>query len=265
MHSSISPPKNHRTQFGSVLLKATAKVAGPTIVISANGQMRCIGNWSFGCPDCCFIPSTLPSDALDRMNNGVFKPRSEIYYTYQVYAVGRVPPMSIGHTLLGLLECRPCHGYDLKRAYDEQFGHDRPLHYGQVYSTLARLLRNGLVVEAGTEQSAGPARKSYAITDAGITDVERWLSTPESADPYLRNILYTKVVLALLSGRSAQDVLEVQRRSHRNAIRALTARKRDNGLVDGLICDHALLHLEADLRWLELAATRIDELADRVR
>ncbi|HYS34626.1 MAG TPA: PadR family transcriptional regulator, partial [Pseudonocardiaceae bacterium] len=57
--------------------------------------------------------------------------------------------MSIGHALLGLLETGPRHGYDRKRAYDERFGHDRPLPYGQVYSTLSRLLRNGLVEVSG--------------------------------------------------------------------------------------------------------------------
>ena len=56
--------------------------------------------------------------------------------------------MSIGLTLLGLLETGPRHGYDLKRAYDEHFGQDRPLHYGQVYSTLSRLLRQA-ATEAG--------------------------------------------------------------------------------------------------------------------
>ena len=79
--------------------------------------------------------------------------------------------MSIGHTLLGLLESGPRHGYDLKRAFDEKFGHDRPLHYGQVYSTMSRLLKNGLVEVDGIEPGGGPERKRYAITDAGITDV----------------------------------------------------------------------------------------------
>ena len=73
--------------------------------------------------------------------------------------------MSIGQTFLGLLESQPRHGYDLKRAYDERFGHDRPLHYGQVYSTLARLLKNGLVEVDGVEPGEGPERKRYAITD----------------------------------------------------------------------------------------------------
>ena len=75
--------------------------------------------------------------------------------------------MSIGTTFLGLLEAGPRHGYDLKRAYDERFGTDRPLHYGQVYSTLSRLLKNGLVEVDGVEPGGGPERKRYAITDAG--------------------------------------------------------------------------------------------------
>ena len=111
--------------------------------------------------------------------------------------------MSIGHTLLGLLESGPRHGYDLKRAFDEKFGHDRPLHYGQVYSTMSRLLKNGLVAVDGVEPGDGPERKRYAITDAGVTDVERWLSEPEKPQPYLQSVLYSKVVLALLTRRSA--------------------------------------------------------------
>jgi DNA-binding PadR family transcriptional regulator len=172
--------------------------------------------------------------------------------------------MSIGNTLLGLLEKGPSHGYDLKRAYDEHFGHDRPLHYGQVYSTLTRLLRNGLVEESGIEAGSGPERKRYAITDAGVTNVEDWLTKPESPSLYLHNTLYTKVVLALLSGRSAADVLDTQRAAHLRSMRELTARKAKGDLADQLICDHALFHLEADLRWLELTAARLADLRRQV-
>jgi DNA-binding PadR family transcriptional regulator len=173
--------------------------------------------------------------------------------------------MSIGNTLLGLLETGPRHGYDLKRAYDERFGQDRPLHYGQVYSTLSRLLRNGLVEEGGVEPGGGPERKRYAITDAGVTNLEGWLATPEDPALYLQNTLYTKVVLALMSGRSAADVLDHQRSAHLRAMRELTKRKSAGDLADQLICDHALFHLEADLRWLELTAARLDELYKQVK
>ncbi|WP_431960057.1 PadR family transcriptional regulator [Actinacidiphila sp. bgisy160] len=172
--------------------------------------------------------------------------------------------MSIGHTLLGLLESGPRHGYDLKRAFDEKFGHDRPLHYGQVYSTMARLLKQGLVEVDGIEPGGGPERKRYAITEAGITDVDKWLGQPEKPEPYLQNTLYTKVVLALLTGRGAAGLLDTQRSEHLRLMRELTERKRHGDLADQLICDHALFHLEADLRWLELTAARLDLLAAEV-
>ncbi|HEX3816547.1 MAG TPA: PadR family transcriptional regulator [Mycobacteriales bacterium] len=173
--------------------------------------------------------------------------------------------MSIATTLLGLLESGPQHGYSLKKSYDSYFGQDRALDYGQVYSTLSRMLRAGLVEENGVEPGGGPSRKRYAITDAGVTDLEQWLGTPERPEPYLQNTLYAKVVLALLSGRPAHDVLDRQRTAHLRTMRDLTRRKRDGDLVDALICDHALFHLDADLRWLELTADRLEPLAARLK
>ncbi|MFI5757318.1 PadR family transcriptional regulator [Streptomyces sp. NPDC051569] len=172
--------------------------------------------------------------------------------------------MSIGHTLLGLLESGPRHGYDLKRAFDDKCGLDRPLHYGQVYSTMSRLLKNGLVEVEGIEAGGGPERKRYAITEAGVTDVAQWLAQPEKPEPYLQSTLYTKVVIALLTGRSAADLLDTQRAEHLRLMRVLTERKRSGDLSDQLICDHALFHLEADVRWLELTAARLDLLATEV-
>lgn len=173
--------------------------------------------------------------------------------------------MSIGQTFLGLLESGPRHGYDLKRAYDERFGRSRPLPFGQVYATLSRLLKNGLIEVDGVEPGEGPERKRYAITAAGVTDVQRWLSQPEKPTLYLQSTLYTKVVLALLTGRSAAEVLDIQRVEHLRLMRELTRRKASGDLADQLICDHALFHLEADLRWLELTAARLDELAKEIR
>src|SRR5690348_15354824 len=109
--------------------------------------------------------------------------------------------MPIGQVFLGLLESRPSHGYDLKRSYDERFGQDRPLHFGQVYSTLSRLLKHGLIEVDGVEPGGGPERKRYAITEAGVTDVQQWLAQPEKPEPYLQSTLYAKVVLALLTER----------------------------------------------------------------
>jgi ABC-type transporter Mla maintaining outer membrane lipid asymmetry ATPase subunit MlaF len=76
-----------------------------------------------------------------------------------------------------------------------------------------------------------------------------------------KSTLYAKVVLALLTGRGADELLDTQRAEHLRLMRELTARRRDGDIADVLICDHALFHLEADLRWLELTAARLDELS----
>ena len=173
--------------------------------------------------------------------------------------------MSVGHSFLGLLESQPRHGYDLKRTYDEAFAPERPLAYGQVYATLARLLKHGLVVVDGVEPGEGPERKRYAITEAGVSDVRSWLAEPVRPEPYLQSTLYTKVVLAILIGRSAAELLDAQRTEQLRLMRELTRRKTSGDLPDQLICDHALFHLEADLRWLELTAARLDDLTARLR
>ncbi|HWB36609.1 MAG TPA: PadR family transcriptional regulator, partial [Rugosimonospora sp.] len=80
----------------------------------------------------------------------------------------------------------------------------------------------------------------------------------------LQSTLYTKVVLALLTGRPAAEILDTQRAEHLRLMRELTQRKVTGDLSDQLICDHALFHLEADLRWLELTAARLDQLAEAV-
>lgn len=173
--------------------------------------------------------------------------------------------MSVSKTFLGLLQAGASYGYDLKREYDTYFGTDKPVAYGQVYSTLARLLKSGLVTVDAVEPGAGPDRKRYAITDAGVADVEQWLAEPEDPEPYLQSTLYAKVVLALRSGRAATDILDTQRAEHLRVMRELTRRKAAGDLADQLICDHALFHLEADLRWLELTAARLNELAQEVK
>jgi DNA-binding PadR family transcriptional regulator len=172
--------------------------------------------------------------------------------------------MSVQETVLGLLEPQPSHGYELKRAYDRRFGQARPLPFGQVYATLGRLERDGWVRVDGTEPGGGPARKRYAITPGGVEELERWLAQPEAPEPHLQSVLFTKVVLALLSGRAADRYLDAQRAAHLARMRELTARRRSGGLADALITDYALFHLEADLRWIELTASRLNQLSREV-
>ncbi|XVU20737.1 PadR family transcriptional regulator [Actinoplanes sp. CA-054009] len=172
--------------------------------------------------------------------------------------------MSVPLTLLGLLEREPSHGYDLKRDYDTYFGRGKSLPFGQVYSTLARLARDGKVVMDEIAAGGGPDRKRYVITDAGATEVNAWLTEPVAAEPHLQSVLFAKVVLALMLDRPAEDYLDTQRRAHLARMRELTEIKRTGGLVDALLADHGLFHLEADLRWIDTTAARLDALREQV-
>jgi DNA-binding PadR family transcriptional regulator len=173
--------------------------------------------------------------------------------------------MSVPLALLGLLDREPSHGYDLKRAYDTYIGRGKPLPFGQVYSTLGRLARDGKVVPGEAEPGDGPERKRYAITPSGRDEVEAWLAEPVGAEPYLQTVLFTKVVLALMLGRDAAGYLDAQRATHLRRMRELTEVKRAGVLVDALLADHGLFHLEADLRWIDITSARLGALAETVR
>lgn len=173
--------------------------------------------------------------------------------------------MTVPLALLGLLERAPSHGYDLKRDYDSYFGRGKPLPPGQVYSTLGRLARDGKVVIGEVEPGEGPDRKRYVITDLGATELDTWLAESAEAEPHLQTVLFTKVVLALMLGRDAEAYLDTQRAAHLQRMRELTEIRRSGSLVDRLLADHGLFHLEADLRWIDQTAARLGALAEEVR
>ncbi len=173
--------------------------------------------------------------------------------------------MSVPLTLLGLLEREPSHGYDLKRDYDAYFGRGKPLPFGQVYATLARLARDGKAVAGQAEPGEGPDRKRYAITPAGVAEVEAWLAQPAEPEPHLQSVLFSKVVLALMLGRPAERYLDVQRAAHLRRMQELTELKRNGPLMDKLLADYGLFHLEADLHWIDTTTARLTELAEMVR
>ncbi len=173
--------------------------------------------------------------------------------------------MSVPLTLLGLLEREPSHGYDLKRDYDTYFGRGKPLPFGQVYATLGRLARDGKVLVGEIEPGEGPDRKRYVITDAGKQEFETWLTDPIEPEPHLQTLLFVKVVLALMLGRSAERYLDTQRGAHLQRMRELTLLRQRGGVVDALLADHGLFHLEADLRWIDMTTARLSALAEEVR
>ena len=172
--------------------------------------------------------------------------------------------VSIQYGLLGLLDTAPRHGYDLKQAFDRVLSPQRPLPFGQVYASLARLERDGRVTIDGVERVDGPDRKRYAITSAGRDALRAWLLEPLQPEPHLQADLYVKVVLAILLGQSLDDLLDAQRRAHLERMRHLTTLRLTAPLPTALLADYATFHLEADLRWLELTAARVDDLRAHV-
>jgi DNA-binding PadR family transcriptional regulator len=168
--------------------------------------------------------------------------------------------MSVPYALLGLLEQEPRHGYDLKRLVDRYFAPDHPVAFAQVYSTLGRLEQRGRVRVDSIERAEGPDRRRYAITEEGTRELERWLDEPLDAEPHLQASLFTKVVLAILSGRPVEPLVDAERHAHLERMRELTAVRRTAAMPVALLADYALFHLEADLRWLDLTAARVDEL-----
>ncbi|MBF5082517.1 PadR family transcriptional regulator [Quadrisphaera sp. INWT6] len=170
--------------------------------------------------------------------------------------------MAIGEVHLALLLSGPRHGYDIKRAHDAWFPAERPLAFGQVYATLGRLVRDGHAEVVGTHSEGGPERTVYAITGSGRERLLTWLDEPAPPAGTTGEEIIRKTVVALhstTSGADAERVLSAQRAAHLRRMRQLQRRSTEQpgGDVDlavRLADRHALLHLDADLRWLEEAA-----------
>ena len=160
--------------------------------------------------------------------------------------------------LLGLLEREPAHGYELKTAHDQWFPSAKPLAFGQVYATLGRLERDGLVEAVETRQDGGPERTVYALTEAGRDALREWLATPEGPSPYAADDLVRKTVTALRLGMDQSPFLARQQTAHMELLRQLTQQR--NGVAEPgarIALDHRLAHLDADLRWLEETRERM--------
>lgn len=173
--------------------------------------------------------------------------------------------MSASYALLGILGRQPSYGYDLKREYDYQYGSQKKLPFGQVYATLSRLLRDSKLTIEATEQTVGPERKLYAITKLGQADLEQWLSTPEKLHPDMQSVLFEKVVTSILMDKEPNVYLDAQRISHLQRMSELTALRRTGDLARSMQADFALFHLEADLRWIDITAARLQELKEDIQ
>jgi DNA-binding PadR family transcriptional regulator len=163
------------------------------------------------------------------------------------------------YPFLALLASGPAHGYELRQALVQRFGDAlSPINAGQVYTTLARLERDGLVRGSDVPDDSRQKRV-YDLTAAGRAALEEWLAAP-TPGPRLRDQFFMKLVLARQAGVTDPRLLiERQRREYLQALRDLAAVAPNGNNVASLLVEGAALHLEADLKWLDLCEERLIE------
>jgi DNA-binding PadR family transcriptional regulator len=169
--------------------------------------------------------------------------------------------MSVRHALLALLSAGPKYGLQLRREFEARTGEVWPLNVGQVYTTLQRLERDGLVASDGGED--GP-QKGYGITADGAEELNRWLQTPAAEAQPPRDELLIKVLVAVqVPGIDVHDLIQVHRRHLIQLMQRYTAVKADAAEDDvalALVVDAELFRIDAAVRWLDAADARLRRL-----
>jgi DNA-binding PadR family transcriptional regulator len=165
------------------------------------------------------------------------------------------------YALLALLAKAPAHGYELKQAYESLFGAVQPpLNAGQIYTTLSRLERDHLVQDHHVAQDDRPDKRVYRLTGEGEAALREWFDEAVRG-PYLKDEFFTKLIVAKTSGAADPAALiQRQRVEYLQSLRALTdlRLKNPNGSTAAvLLIEGAILHLQADLKWLDLCEERM--------
>jgi DNA-binding PadR family transcriptional regulator len=162
--------------------------------------------------------------------------------------------LSLKFGVLGLLAEEPLHGYEVKNRFEAMLGGTWEVNIGQVYTTLQRLERDGLVRPVGARGDRG--KLQYELSETGREALDHWLAEPDAGPLQLREDIYVKLLLAtrLANGDLAQ-LLGRQKRSYLQRLRDLNRleeRARRDGRVDlARLVRGALLHAEADLKWMD--------------
>ncbi len=169
--------------------------------------------------------------------------------------------MSVKYGLLALLDEAPSHGYNLKTAFERRTGGSWALNIGQVYTTIQRLERDGLVEAIG-----GDDRREYRITPTGRAQLAAWFESPVMPDAPARDELTIKVLLAVAAGDvDVTALLQRQRRASLEQLQAYTRRKakadpqRDVAFL--ILLDALIFRTEAEIRWLDACDARIRGLS----
>jgi DNA-binding PadR family transcriptional regulator len=170
--------------------------------------------------------------------------------------------VSVPHALLALLSKGSKYGLRLQNEFESRTGEVWPLNVGQVYTTLQRLERDGLVESDGEGERS---RKRYRITPAGGRELADWLRTPPDLVPPPRDELVIKVLVALqVPDIDVQEILQVHRRHVVEVMQRYTQIKAAAGEDDvplALVADAELFRLEAIVRWLDAADVRLKQVS----
>jgi DNA-binding PadR family transcriptional regulator len=161
--------------------------------------------------------------------------------------------MSVKHGLLALLERGPMHGYQLRAAFEDSTGGTWPLNIGQVYTTLSRLERDGLVQPL---RASDAGQRPFQLTDAGRAELVSWFATPVRRADRPRDELAIKLALALATpGVDVPSVVQTQRTATMRTLQEYTRLKaradRPADLSWRLVLDAMLFQAEAEVRWLD--------------
>jgi len=171
--------------------------------------------------------------------------------------------MSVKHALLALLSEGPKYGLQLREEFESGTGEVWPLNVGQVYTTLQRLERDGLV-ESDDTTEVGP-QKAFRITEAGAGELAAWLRTPPDLSSPPRDELVIKVLVALrIPDVDVHEVLQVHRRYLVELMQQWTHLKEDEADYDlslALVVDAELFRLDSVIRWLDSADGRLKRAA----
>lgn len=174
--------------------------------------------------------------------------------------------MSVKHSLLALLSEGPRYGAALRSTFEERTGGTWPLNVGQVYTTLGRLERDGLVVREGAcAGDEDTATIRYAATPAGLAEVGRWWAEPVDRASAPRQELAIKLALAVtVSGVDIPALVQAQRHATMAHLQELTRLKRaeaEPALAWGLVLENLIFTAEAELRWLDHVEARVTRAA----
>lgn len=168
-------------------------------------------------------------------------------------------PVSVRHALLALLSEGPKYGLRLQQEFEERTGEVWPLNVGQVYITLQRLERDGLVA-SDDESEAGP-QKRFTITPAGSAELDGWLRTPAGDIPPPRDELVIKVLISLrVPGADVHDIVQVHRRHMIELMQRywrLKAEAAEDDIGLSLVADAEMFRLDGIVRWLDAADARL--------